>query len=62
MSHGKPRVIGVMKNKMDIEVYKPDPVILMGSGETFPNSGTAFEEAAWLFPKPVRIAILETPA
>ncbi len=42
--------------------FKSGPLILMGSGETSPSSGSVFEEAARIFGNRLRIAILETPA
>ncbi len=47
---------------MDISNVHAGPIILMGSGETAPSSGTVFEEVAKLYTPPVRIAIVETPA
>jgi cyanophycinase-like exopeptidase len=38
------------------------PIALLGSGETSPAGGRIFETIAQRFPKPLRIAILETPA
>jgi hypothetical protein len=47
---------------MDSYQQKAGPIVLMGSGETAPSSGVVFEEVAKLYPAPLRIAILETPA
>lgn len=47
---------------MHSKTFSPGPIVLMGSGETSPSSGAAFEEVAKCYPKPLRIAILETPA
>ncbi len=40
----------------------PGPVALIGSGETSLSGGRVFERIARLYPPPVRIAVLETPA
>src|SRR5512133_74408 len=47
---------------MQMESFTPGPIVLMGSGETSPSSGTVFEEVAKLYSSPLRIAIMETPA
>jgi hypothetical protein len=40
----------------------PGPVVLFGSGETSSSGGHTFEAVAQRLPRPLRIAILETPA
>jgi hypothetical protein len=40
----------------------PGPVVLLGSGETGPAGGSAYELLARRVPSPPRVAILETPA
>ncbi|HEY9075906.1 MAG TPA: hypothetical protein VIO61_05145 [Anaerolineaceae bacterium] len=40
----------------------PGIIALMGSGETAPGGGLAFETLARNFPPPLRVALLETPA
>jgi hypothetical protein len=47
---------------MIMNTFTPGPIVLMGSGETSPSSGTVFEEVAKKCSSPLRIAILETPA
>jgi len=47
---------------MPINKNNPGPIILMGSGETSASSGTIFEKVASIYPMPVNISVLETPA
>lgn len=42
--------------------HTPGPIVLIGSGETSPASGTVFEKLARRYEPPLRIAVLETPA
>ncbi len=45
-----------------MEEYQPGVVVLLGSGETLPSSGTTHEFVAKQLPESPTIAILETPA